>query len=534
MSVSYPDILLDIISIYEDYSPVSCATLAALARTCRIFKEPALDTLWKDINGFKPLLSCLPESVVYTFGLRGMLMLTRPLLNAEWRIIAQYAQRIRSFRVSPTELEIIDDCVVQALISAPSPLLPDLRSLVWLSGEESFFPLLHTLLRSTITSVQLDFSSSFSNPSFAKSALLASIGARCLSIQELDCVYDGDSEESSDAICEALCGLRELSHLGTGALNAQALLRLASLPLLKSLHFSLRSYDINETQSNPTPTHFSQLDQVHITTPTPSVFNHCLRNIRFLSCRTINLRVEYNDLDMDPYDPLDIPDFIVSISECFSPALEKLHFDFNLSFSTLLDRDILANPSFALGFDAIAPMLWFNCLTDLQLDWMCTSAIDDASLKTMARSWPQLENFSFGSAARWLVPPSLTFIGLVHLIHHCRRLHSIEMPFCACPVDTNSEPFSKTIPNEKITRLFVGISPIVDPTAVACQLHIMLPKLTTVGLFDWLDAETPVPPPFEEFEDRWSKVNEFLGVITIIAKMREEMGQAPQEPILPG
>jgi hypothetical protein len=37
----------------------SRVTIAALARTCRTFKEPALDILWKNTNGFKPLLACL-------------------------------------------------------------------------------------------------------------------------------------------------------------------------------------------------------------------------------------------------------------------------------------------------------------------------------------------------------------------------------------------------------------------------------------------------------------------------------------------
>jgi len=35
------------------------STLAVLARTCRTFKEPALDTLWKNVIGFKPLILCL-------------------------------------------------------------------------------------------------------------------------------------------------------------------------------------------------------------------------------------------------------------------------------------------------------------------------------------------------------------------------------------------------------------------------------------------------------------------------------------------
>jgi hypothetical protein len=67
------EILLDIFTTIcgddsDSQDSLNRATIAALARTCRTFKEPALDVLWKDINGFKPLLSCLPSGVVITLG----------------------------------------------------------------------------------------------------------------------------------------------------------------------------------------------------------------------------------------------------------------------------------------------------------------------------------------------------------------------------------------------------------------------------------------------------------------------------------
>ncbi|KAG1862525.1 hypothetical protein DFJ58DRAFT_700440 [Suillus subalutaceus] len=524
-----PEILLHIFSICKDCQSIRPrVTLASLARTCRTFKEPALDILWENIDGFKPLISCLPGgvAVIINTDMGINWTLKRPLLNKEWRIVYQYTQRIHFFRVCPHDLAIVDDRVIQALMSAPSPLLPNLRILNWHDDGERFFPLLRTLLGSTITSVTLMFDSP--PPSFAKSALLTFLGARCPSIRALDCAYSGDSEESSDAIFEALCGLQELRRLNTVIPNTQALLCLATLPSLKYLQFSLATYNINETRLNSTPTFSFRLDQVFINTPSPSVSSHCLRNVCFLSCRSAKIFVDYSNLapgvytdTIAPYDPLDIPDFIVSFSKCFSPTLEKLEVELGYSFTTPFASEyVVYDPSFVLGFDVVAPLLSFSRLTNLQLDWMCTSAIDDSSLKIMAQSWPQLEYLQFGCEARWMIPPSATFIGLVHLVHHCPRLCRIGMPFSACPVDINGEPFSNTIPNEEITKIDVANSPIVDPITVACQLHMLLPKLTSVD-FDWDDTNFWSPLARGE----WTRVNDFLQVLTTSVKMKEIMSQ---------
>ena len=39
------------------------ATLASLARTCRAFEGPALDALWRNIEGLRPLLSTMPSDL---------------------------------------------------------------------------------------------------------------------------------------------------------------------------------------------------------------------------------------------------------------------------------------------------------------------------------------------------------------------------------------------------------------------------------------------------------------------------------------
>ncbi|KAG1857393.1 hypothetical protein DFJ58DRAFT_913524 [Suillus subalutaceus] len=488
------EILIYIFTVNDDEESYNrrpfFAQLAVLARTCRKFKEPALDILWKHVYGFKPLISCLPEGVSY-IDMAGNLTLRRPFLAGEWRLIHQYARRVHSFAVNSSQLDMIDNHVMQALMSAPSStsLFPNLRRLRWSDDREHFFPLLR----------YPPWVNYHINPGglYIYTSLVCPI---CVKVQM-----------QFVKLCLA-CG--SFAVLKQGPSVHESFFRLAYLPSLKSLYFRLRTYDTHEMQSNFTPTISPKLNEVDLTASSQSVVEHFLRNVPLPSCRSAKVYIDYDDLDDEPevpYDPLHIPDFVVSLSECFSPALEKLHVEFEFDFSTYIGEGIIANRSYVLGFNAVAPLMPFHRLTDLRLDWMCTSAINDASFKTLVQSWPQLEQFHFGGAAYWLVPPSMTFTAFVHLIRHCPRLHTVQMSFCATPVDYANDPFFfETIPNEKIITLSVGMSPISDPCAVGYILLRLLPKLGDVDFLGWLDDDIPVQPPFEHLEDGWNAVNEIL------------------------
>ncbi|OAX35776.1 hypothetical protein K503DRAFT_802543 [Rhizopogon vinicolor AM-OR11-026] len=536
--------LLEIFATINDSRLDSRVTIAALARTCQKFKEPALNILWKNTTGFKPLLSCLrpnaklvkPYARVNSAKKRRVTLST-PLSLEEWNIVGQYARRIRSLTIT-SSINDIDERVVQALISTPTsaPLFLNLHRLEWWDDQERFLPLLRSLLVPTIRSMKLGSAPSLDafschpwTPSFVKSALLASLGTRCPSIRELFCAYSDDSQ----AICEFVCGWQELLHLRMGVLNAQSLDHLASLPSLKSLHFRINDFG-EAPHGNPTPTFTSQLTEVSITA-SAAIFTWCLRNVRFLSCQSVALHIDSDtELLSDSDDsmdtaaslPLNIPGLMDSFSECFSSAVEHITIGFGNSSGGRYEHD---TRPIVFGFDAVVSLLPFSRLTRLDLNQFCTSAISDATLKLMTQSWPRLEEIRFGSTTRRPKIPSLTFIGLVHLIQHCRQLRDIEMSFCACSIDINCEPFSRTIPNEKITSIFVGISPIINPIAVAGQLHALMPNLTTVNVARMLSF----PPPFGLYKDGWSRVDEFLVVLTEGAKIRAKIGQVSHEHQLP-
>jgi hypothetical protein len=202
-------------------------------------------------------------------------------------------------------------------------------------------------------------------------------------------------------------------------------------------------------------------------------------------------------------DMPDIPDLMVSLSGCFSPTILE-----QICFYSEQKQPL------DLRFDAIAPLLSFSRLTKLDFNGFYTETIDDDALGIMAQSWPQLEEFLFGATAvGWdQNVPSLTFTGLVHLIQHCCYLRNIALFFSARPIDIRCELFCATIPNDKITSISVGMSPITDPITIACQLHILLPNLTRI---------------FYK-EEQWIEAEESLPVLAESAKMRDAMSQALQ------
>lgn len=67
-SLQIPEILSEILASISPESQKDRASQAAMARTCKLFYEPAMNALWFKINSITPLLKCLPQ---YTWDEQG-------------------------------------------------------------------------------------------------------------------------------------------------------------------------------------------------------------------------------------------------------------------------------------------------------------------------------------------------------------------------------------------------------------------------------------------------------------------------------
>ncbi|KAF7311883.1 hypothetical protein MIND_00199200 [Mycena indigotica] len=93
------------------------ATLAALARTCRVFEQPALEYLWADpgLNTLQYILSCFPAGL---FADSAHSLLSRDIQRSDWARPQRYCNLVRTFSVSHR--------VTHKQLSALAPTCPEI------------------------------------------------------------------------------------------------------------------------------------------------------------------------------------------------------------------------------------------------------------------------------------------------------------------------------------------------------------------------------------------------------------------------
>ncbi|KAF8441628.1 hypothetical protein L210DRAFT_792550, partial [Boletus edulis BED1] len=134
-TLEIPEILLDIFGRCRSPgtgTETASSDLPALARTCRAFKEPALDLLWENLPDPSPIVRCLPEASHYSQispeKENKCYSFCRTLTQTEWDILRSYTRRIQSLADDGGDRDRLDWKSVKTFLNPPiaSPLFPNL------------------------------------------------------------------------------------------------------------------------------------------------------------------------------------------------------------------------------------------------------------------------------------------------------------------------------------------------------------------------------------------------------------------------
>ncbi|KAF6748336.1 hypothetical protein DFP72DRAFT_574270 [Ephemerocybe angulata] len=477
-------------------------TLLSVALTSKDFLEPALDTLWRDLTSFKPLLSCLPDvndlwiteefaPPIETEDLIEVLYPRRAITQKDiGRYLTFYAARIRRFRPYMYCGINLSVEALQALQLAsggkPGVLSPLLREFSWpspdvvstLLGEDAkrqLSPCMSLFLGDSLTTI--DFEVPPDLPLHA-----GSLDQALSRHPRLKRISIGDTSESGmDRIfiesCITSSPLEYLERISLPFVTAPMIQHLALRPQLKNLEIVGKS--TTDIPSLPTITgsatingFFPNLRSITISRTSLSTLQDLLRCIP--SANTIT------DVICGPTGNLatsDIQGVIKAISARFNPStLTNLEFSLDPKrvVSAVVEEPLEGNTSSDVD---ISPLFGFSELRNLNLRLKDTICLTPTEIAAIPVAFPKIRILTLGSNTRDFRPPRLDHTHFISLLQNCPSLTGLRLFFDTSGMTgevVTGAPF-------QLITLEVGNSPIYSPSRVLSFMKANLPDLDSVG-----------------------------------------------------
>ncbi|KAK1228502.1 proteasome regulatory particle subunit [Marasmius sp. AFHP31] len=513
-------------------------SLSRLARTCRALSEPALNTLWRELDSLVPVVGLFPGTLLKKARKPGLGLAKAPE-EEDWSRVMSYGERVRQITYNESS---------NALSPAIFPYFEENRPRVYM------FPNLQHLVWKTETSAGLDYCNMFLNPSLE--GLTLEIGARCPKLVPLltdvaqRMTFTSFSFSSQISLPESFVdimaaqdALQRLVIVAPGALAPAMGHWVASLPELKSLQLDLsrRSpiavegfFDELAGSGASTPSSvgttdsgvFSgeELDFSDIRKSALRVTGNVRSREVFATMRQLHLTGEASNvavflkfftsplsqLDLvidDPPDSVDWQDLSSMICR-FSSSLQSLRITATSSsrYSDLIRSTPRAEqPTGRLPLEHLSH---FPVLNRLEVDLPESFNFLAADIARVADCCPNLEELKLCPLARFPVntgPPKLTLEALAPLMANCQRLHTISVAVNGMKGNPNTlaEP---SFSSNSLRKCHLGHSWIGEPLHVAILLSHLAPKLDTLKWFHERNR-----PGFIETNARgWEKVSDML------------------------
>ncbi|KAF8552921.1 hypothetical protein OG21DRAFT_1324757 [Imleria badia] len=390
--------------------------LATLARTCRVFKEPALDMIWAELYDLTPLVRCLPETLWEK--LQGVYSLKKRLEQTEWDIVLSYAHRVRALPRLHASSGLAIDCVEE--FSKPptstGPLFPNLR-LVRLYGPTNIAPFLPHLANPKLTVLALQFTDN-------AGTIVDIFGERCPAVAKFYATLEDLVETISGLICNWQ-NLRLVECCDSG-LTADAVSHLARSHHLLSLTLEVHDVAVDQIQAtSSTLTFWALRDFVIHSQSLTSVwrFFHHLR-VPVIYDVTICLRACPTATELTSF-------FVALREACVHHSLNSLSLfvSFESGDRSTDNMEVENSTPDYLKFDLLRPLATFVDIQSIVLDIPCSVDLSENNLLCLASSWPRLERFQVDSNQDWTPTSAITPGGFVLLLERCRSLRVFDFMF---------------------------------------------------------------------------------------------------------
>ncbi|KAF8550085.1 hypothetical protein OG21DRAFT_1488059 [Imleria badia] len=465
--------------------------LLALARTCRAFKEPALDVLWEELDNLSPLVRCLPEAIETSHDLFEY-SLSRPLTQTEWDVLQNYTRRIRSIAVDFKSR--LDKKSFMHLPDHPptsEPLFPNLRYLRCEYTDEAT-PLLHLPFPS-LTSLDLVFGdpSIFkkfleSFPKFSPNIRRLFIRVRSLegTFVKIEPNYIRRWQDLQTFVCPLI------------NLDTDALAYLSHMPALTRLTFKL-SPSLSPSLS---PLFFSNLHDLTLHSESLQPISRLLSRARLPALTNLTAFIGSYPSRQE------LTSFFAGVQT--SSACHTIK-------SLTLDQPV---PSMSavrgqvplLDLEDLRPCMAFRNLRCLKLNIEWNVSLTDTELLALASAWPRLEDLVINAYSGWSTLGGITPNGLLQLLRTCRSLRWVALAintrgYTALPPNESQASLGLTLPPTFYINVLDSVIEANSVTAVAAFFAGIAP-CSNFSFSAWRGGKMVKPPGWEASKDRWDNV----------------------------
>ncbi|EKM58448.1 uncharacterized protein PHACADRAFT_207269 [Phanerochaete carnosa HHB-10118-sp] len=356
-----------------------------VALVSRSFYEPAMNAVWRKLDGIEPLVRLLPESLLEEND--GDLLVAKGIPSADdWSRFRHHASRVRELRLSWLDEEDESYChidfSVYRFLRDHSPfefLFPNLQEL---SCYDSILEVLDLFIGPSVKSLTVGGEEDISPGIFS---IIVKHGQQLCELRLLDYI-DLDDEDAIEAASRALSSLNGLTTLKWNcSVPEDALLHLARLPTLTNLTCALSdttSWDLLANHEHA----FSSLHKL-VLLVSPRQLQHATS---FLSSISPRLLVQLEiciglGCAFDRPASLDIGAFTTLLA-----SISRIH--------TLISLELKTSPSSpAIPGTALSPLFDLSNLRRFHTDGFPFTFVP-ADIHAMSKGWRKVQKLRFSSS----------------------------------------------------------------------------------------------------------------------------------------
>ncbi|KAH9834027.1 uncharacterized protein C8Q71DRAFT_157144 [Rhodofomes roseus] len=465
-------------------------TLRALAVTCRVFSEPALDIIWSDQNGLGHLVECLPSDLwtISDDTTPGTLTLRRPprtITQQDWVRFDTYARRVRKLSFGPPKSSLRSRTMsadVFHWLSSSRPshqLLPNLRRLYWSDDmPPGCYDYFHMFLGPRLCTLRISGPPPQSTTSHH--AILSALDRlsqiapdiEVLSVWGYQC--EGlDPRPIPGHVCTLWRRLWSLRLGSSLTMTYDAFAGLSALPMLAEAALSLAGpFDTKCSTRNYT---FPAMQTLDLTSETMADIRAVLSSCHFPRLRRMSLTSQSGPK----------ADLLNRVLEAIHERIPHASLVYlKLHAGNTMDVGEIVNAASLRSLYDLHHLVYFDFVMGIRI------ALTDDDIKEMAMSWPHIKHLVLCSNASkdaiqhtwthdpraWTTKPTLE--GLVHLARYCPSLELL-----ALDADTSgAEAYLEVHPGEgyhssPLRTIHVVSPPLSAIKDVAAFLYAVFPNV---------------------------------------------------------